>query len=68
MNIKELLLSVFGYALVSMATLFILFVIEPYLFSSDNMILIGLGIFFLVMPILSGFFVILELIKRNKNK
>ena len=68
MNIKELLLSAFGYALVAVATLFILFVVEPYLFTSGNAILIGLGIFFLVMPILSGFFVILELIKRNKNK
>ena len=68
MNIKELLTSVFGYSLVAVATLFILFVVEPYLFTSGNAILIGLGIFFLVMLILSGFFVVLELIKRNKNK
>lgn len=68
MNIKELLLSAFGYTLLAVATLFVLFVVEPYLFTSGNPILIGLGIFFLVMPILSGFFVILELIKRNKNK
>lgn len=68
MNIKELLVSAFGYTLLAVATLFILFVVEPYLFTSGNAILIGLGVFFLVMPILSGFFVILELIKRNKNK
>lgn len=68
MNIKKLLVSAFGYALVAVATLFVLFVVEPYLFTSGNSILIGLGIFFLIMPILSGFFVILELIKRNKNK
>ena len=68
MNIKELLLSAFGYALVAIATLFLLFVVEPYLFTSDNLILIGLGVLFLVMPILAGLFVILELIKRNQNK
>lgn len=68
MNIKKLLVSAFGYALVAVATLFVLFVVEPHLFTSGNPILIGLGIFFLIMPILSGFFVILELIKRNKNK
>lgn len=68
MNIKELLLSAFGYALVAIATLFLLFVVEPYLFTSNNLILIGLGVLFLVMPILAGLFVILELIKRNQNK
>ena len=65
---KEMLYSIVGYTVVTITTLVMLFVVEPYLFSSDNFFLIGLGIVLLVSPCVAAILVIYELIKRNKNK
>lgn len=65
---KETLYSIVGYTVVTITTLFMLFVVEPYLFSSDNLFLIGLGIVLLISPCVAAILVIYELIKRNKNK
>ena len=65
---KEMLYSIAGYAIVTITTLVMLFVVEPYLFSSDNIFLIGLGGVLLVSPCIAAILVIYELIKRNKNK
>lgn len=65
---KEMLYSIVGYTIVTITTLVMLFVVEPYLFSSDNIFLIGLGVVLLVSPCIAAILVIYELIKRNKNK
>lgn len=65
---KNIILTSLGYACVAIFSLWMLFVVEPFLFSSNNPILIALGVLTIVSPAIAAVFVIRQLILDNKNK